>query len=232
MGFLKKKKLIIFGTGEIGSLARFYFEHDSEYEVVAFCADDDFVKEAYFEGLPLVRFSLVKDRFPPETHEMHVALSYRKFNKIREEKYGAAKGAGYKLATYISTKAAIWPGLVVGDNCFILENQTIQPRVVIGNNVMIWSGNHIGHGVVIRDHAYVSSHVCIAGHSIIGARCFLGVNSTIKDFVELGQDVFVTMGACVTKNIEEGAVVIAAQGETFLADSRIANKLKKEYFLL
>ena len=35
-----KNKIIIFGTGEIGDLAHFYFSNDSEYNVVAFSCDD------------------------------------------------------------------------------------------------------------------------------------------------------------------------------------------------
>ena len=53
---------------------------------------------------------------------------------------------------------------------------TIQPNVKIGNNVMIWSGNHLGHGCNIDDHTYLSSHICISGHTNIGKRCFIGVN--------------------------------------------------------
>ena len=41
------------------------------------------------------------------------------------------------MPSYISTKSATWPDLTVGSNCFILENQTIQPTVVIGNNVVL-----------------------------------------------------------------------------------------------
>ena len=67
---------------------------------------------------------------------------------------------------------------------------------------MLWSGNHIGHGSKIFDHTYVASHVVISGHCQIGRRCFLGVNSTIRDFVEIGDDVLVGMRGLVTRNIK------------------------------
>src|SRR3546814_726615 len=113
---------------------------------------------------------------------MHVALSYNRLNQLREDKYHSAKAAGYRLASYVCSRSVVWPDLSVGDNCFILENQTIQPTVKIGNNVMIWSGNHLGHGTQIKDHVYIASHVCIAGHCVIGERSFMGVNATTADF--------------------------------------------------
>jgi sugar O-acyltransferase (sialic acid O-acetyltransferase NeuD family) len=226
----KDRKLVIFGNGEFGSLARYYFDKDSRYEVVAFAADDEFAKEDSFEGLPLVPFSKVREVYPSASCEMHVAVSYKKLNKVREEKYLAAKAAGYTLASYVSTKSVYWDDLSVGDNCFILENQTIQPTVKIGNNVMIWSGNHLGHGCEIMDHAYMASHICVSGHVKIGSRTFIGVNAAFKDFINIGEDSFIAMSATVTKDVTPGSVVLGPQGTVFEPDSRQAASIKKKYF--
>lgn len=72
----------------------------------------------------------------------------------------------------------------MGDNCFVFENQTIQPFVKIGNDVIIWSGNHIGHHSMIGDHCFISSHVVISGNVKIEPYCFLGVNSSIRDVLQ------------------------------------------------
>ena len=134
------------------------------------------------------------------------------------------------MASYISTKSVYWRDLKHGDNCFILENQTIQPGVRIGSNVMIWSGNHIGHSTIIGNHTYIASHAVISGHTTIGERCFLGVNSTIKDFCEIGNDCFIGMGANVTKNMRDGSISIAESSSILDSDDRRARVLKKSYF--
>ena len=219
------KKLVMFGNGEMAEIAFYYFSHDSDYEVVAFCIDDIHLKVGEkFKDLPLISFSKVTKLYPPDQYVAHVALSYNKLNKIREEKYNAMKDKGYKLISYVCSKSVTWPDLSVGDNCLILENQTIQPTVQIGNNVMIWSGNHLGHKSHIGDHTYISSHVCISGYTIVGRNCFFGVNSTTKDQVKIGDSVFVAMGAMVTKDISSGAIVVGAQGDVFEAESKIAKK--------
>lgn len=222
--------LVIFGSAEMAALAAFYFEHDSCYRVAAFTVDDAYVEADHYLGRPLVPFSEVARRFPPEDNAMHVALSYTRLNRLRQEKYEQAKAAGYTLASYVCTKSVAWPDLSVGDNAFILENQTIQPTVRIGSSVIIWSGNHIGHGTVIGDHTYVASHVVISGHCTIGRRCFLGVNATIKDFTTIGDDCFVAMDASVTRNMSDGAVAFGSQAEVFTSDDRRAAALKRKYF--
>lgn len=226
------KPLIIFGTAEIASLAKFYFGQDSDYDVKAFTVDDDYVEEDTFEGLPVVPFSEVTDKFAPSDYEMHVALSYMKLNQLREAKYNQAKEAGYKLASYVCSKSVSWDDLTIGDNCFVLENQTIQPGVKIGNNVMIWSGNHIGHGTSIDDHTYLASHVVISGHCNIGKRCFLGVNATLRDFANIGDDCFIAMDASVTKDLEAKSVVLGASSTILGPDDAKGQKIMKSYFKL
>lgn len=225
-----KKPLVIFGSAEMAELAKYYFDKDSDYSVVAFTIDDAFVKEDQIHGLPLVPFSEVVRRYPPDGFDMHVALSYAKLNRLRQEKYEQAKAAGYRLTSYVCSKSATWPDIHIGDNCFILENQTIQPGVRLGNNVMIWSGNHLGHGTQIGDHTYIASHVVISGHCKIGQRNFFGVNSTLRDFCTIGDDCFVAMGATVARDMPNGSVALAPSSEIYEADDGRAKALKRMYF--
>ena len=225
-------KIIIFGTGEIAELAYYYFTNDKKYnyEVVAFVADDEYANSSTFKGLPLVEISKVYNLYPPSKYKAHVALSYNKLNRIREEKYNLMKSLGYNLVSYVCSKSITWPDLNIGDNCFILENQTIQPTVKIGNNVMIWSTNHLGHNCQIDDHAYLASGITVSGHTKIGKRTFVGVNASFKDFITIKDDCFITMGAIVTKDIPKDSTVTST--DIFLSDNIVNKKLKRKYFNL
>ena len=223
-----KKKIIIFGNAEMASMAHFYFTYDSFYEVVAFTIDNDYIKNDTFEGKPLVPFQNIDKVFSPMIYDMHIALSYKKMNKLREKKYNEAKTIGFTLASYICSKSVFWEDLQHGENCFILENQTLQPHIKLGNNVILWSGNHIGHKSIIGNHTYLSSHVVVSGHCKIGERCFFGVNSTLRDFTTIGNDVLVSMDASVTKNIDDGCVVISNSSEILKASDRRAVFIKNK----
>ena len=224
------KDIIIFGTGEIAKLAHYYFKHDPTcyFNVVAFTVDDEYIDSDTFNQLPLIPISKLKEYYPPTKFSAHVALSYQKLNQLREKKYYLMRSLGYELVSYICSKSVFWKDLQHGDNCFILENQTIQPTVKIGNNVMIWSTNHLGHNCEIKDHAYLASGITVSGHTIIGERTFVGVNVAFKDFIEIGKDCFITMGVNVTKNVPDNYTVTS---KGIFDGKSLENKIfKKNYF--
>jgi sugar O-acyltransferase (sialic acid O-acetyltransferase NeuD family) len=203
-----KHKLVIFGTGDIAQLAHFYFSEDSNYDVVAFVVDAAYLTSPTFCGLPVVAFEDVVQIYPPQSHDFFVALSYTKINALRKEKYLAAKAAGYKLASFISSQATILSKIPPGENCFIFEDNTIQPFVTIGNNVTLWSGNHIGHHSVIKDHTFISSHVVISGGVEVGEQCFIGVNSTLRDHIRVGDRCVIGAGALLLADAEADGVYV------------------------
>ena len=208
-----KKPLVIFGAGDIAQLAHFYFCTDSNYEVVAFTVDAAYLTVAEFCGLPVVPFEELPSRYLPDTHEMFIALSYSKLNEVRKEKYLAAKAMGYRLASYISSHATVLNEGRIGDNCFIFEDNTIQPFVTIGNNVTLWSGNHIGHHSSIHDHCFIASHVVISGGVEIGESCFIGVNATLRDHIKVGPKCVIGAGALLLADAEPEGVYIGQATE-------------------
>ncbi len=199
---MSKRKLVIFGHGDIAQLAHYYFSSDSDLEVVAFTVDPEFIDRETFCGLPLVNFTSIEEMYPPNQYLMFVALSYSKINTVRRERYDQAKGLGYELASYISSRATVLNDQRVGDNCFILEDNVIQPFVTIGNNVTLWSGNHIGHHSTIHDHVFIASHAVISGHCDIGSQCFIGVNATIRDNISIGDRCIIGAGSLILSNAE------------------------------
>ena len=200
------KPLVIFGSGDIAQLAHYYFSADSSYDVVAFTVDSAYLTENRFCGLPVVPFEELVNHYPPNSYEIFVALSYSKLNQLRKAKYLAAKALGYRLGSYVSSRATALNGGNIGDNCFILEDNTIQPFVTIGNNVTLWSGNHIGHHSVIHDHCFISSHVVVSGGVEIGESCFVGVNATLRYHIKIGEQCVIGAGAILLSDAESDGV--------------------------
>jgi sugar O-acyltransferase (sialic acid O-acetyltransferase NeuD family) len=199
-------EIVIFGTGAIAEVAHFYFEHDSDKKVVAFTADRDFVSGDAFLGLPLVPFDEIEQRYPPAAFGLFVAVSYSGLNKLRAQKCAEAMAKGYELPSYVSSRATTLPGFTSGYNCFILEDNTIQPFVSIGDDVTLWSGNHIGHHSRIGNHCFVSSHVVISGGVEVGDYTFIGVNSTLRDHIKVGESCVIGAGSLLAADAEAGGV--------------------------
>jgi sugar O-acyltransferase (sialic acid O-acetyltransferase NeuD family) len=192
-------QLLIFGAGDIARLAHFYFRTDSPHRVAAFVVDATFKNGDTFDGLPLVSFEEALDRYPPANYEAFVAISYAQMNRLRRAKYEQMRAAGYRCVSYVSSRCT-YLTTPPGDNCFILEDNTVQPFVTIGNNVTLWSGNHIGHDSVIEDHCFISSHVVVSGHVRVGAASFLGVNATLRNSITIAPESLIAAGAVIMKN--------------------------------
>jgi sugar O-acyltransferase (sialic acid O-acetyltransferase NeuD family) len=172
--------------GDMAEVAHHYFETDSDQTIVAFTVDRPYLDRDSFRNLPTIAFDEIATRFPPDRHELFVALGYSQLNAVRQRKAEEGRRLGYTLASYVSSRATVLNDGAIGDNCFVLEDNTIQPFAVIGNNVVLWSGNHIGHHSRVDDHCFIASHVVISGRVHIGERCFVGVNVTIRDNVKVG----------------------------------------------
>jgi sugar O-acyltransferase (sialic acid O-acetyltransferase NeuD family) len=200
-------KVIIFGLEDFAQLAHFYLQHDSEHEVVAFSVNEQYLPESReFNGLPVVGFEDVERSFPALEFSFFAPMSHRRMNRLRESVYLQAKDKGYELISYVSSKATVFPGAKIGDNCFILEDNTIQPFTEIGNNVMLWSGNHIGHHGLIKDHVLFTSHVVLSGHCVVESYSFFGVNATIRHGLHIAEGSFIAMSASVVKDTEPWGV--------------------------
>lgn len=203
------KKLVIFGTGELAEVADFYFREDSDHEVVAFTVDGAHAGEDSFAGRPVIPFEELAAHHGSDEVATFAAIGYSRTNGVRQEKCDALKAAGYTLASYISSRANVFSNVEIGENAFLLEDNTIQPFVKIGRGVTLWSGNHVGHHSVVHDFAFISSHVVISGGVTIGQRCFLGVNATLNDHLEIGERCVIGSGSLVPKSLPPYSVTIA-----------------------
>jgi sugar O-acyltransferase (sialic acid O-acetyltransferase NeuD family) len=199
-------RLVIVGDSLFAEIAHEYFTHDSPYEVVGFAVEHDYRKRDKLNGLPVIDFESVADRYPPDEHSVYVALVYTQLNRPRARLMAASKERGYSLASYISSRAFVWRNVDIGEHCFVFENNVVQPFVTIGNNVVLWSGNHIGHHSRIRDNCFISSHVVVSGSVDVGENSFLGVNSTLVNDISIGRDTWLGPNVTITRNVEPGSV--------------------------
>lgn len=208
-----KRRLIIFGLGDVAQLAHYYFSGHPAYEVAAFTADAQYLSGDSFCGLPAFAFDALPPEYGPSACDMFVALGYSSLNAARKEKFFAAKALGYRLASFVSPHATMLNGGEVGENCFIFEDNTVQPFVKIGDNVTLWSGNHIGHHSTIGSHCFIASHAVVSGHVEVGEQCFIGVNATLRDHIKVGARCVIGAGALLLADAEPEGVYVGAATE-------------------
>lgn len=216
------KQIVIVGDGEIARLAYEYFTCDSPHTIVGFAVERKFLKRNELFGIPVVELESMERDFPPQDCSAFVAVSYVKLNRVRTRLYRFVKAKGYECVSYVSSSAAVWRDVELGENCLVLEQSILQVGVKIGNNVTIGGANHVGHHSSIADNTFVTQGVIIAGRSEIGASCFIGSGSCIGDYVSVADDCVVGAGAVVLKDTEarriyRGNPAIPANVDSFAA---------------
>ncbi|WOB28187.1 MULTISPECIES: acetyltransferase [Xanthomonas] len=205
-----RKPLVIVGAGEFAQIACEYFQYDSDYDVVAFSVERDFLLRPTLAELPVVAYEELEQRYPPDRFAVFVAIPATQLNRLRMRFYEDVVRRGYRCATYVSSRAFVWRNAQIGDNSFIFEGNVVQPFTSIGNNCILWSGNHIGHRTVVQDHVFIASHAVISGYCEIGSGSFVGVNATLSDKVRVAADNIIGAGALVTRHTEAGRVYVGS----------------------
>ena len=219
------RRLVLIGAGEFAQIACEYFQHDSDYEVVGFSVEEAYLTQTTLADRPVVSYETLERLFPPAECDVFVAIPASQLNRLRTRFYQDAKGRGYRLATYVSSRAFVWHNVEIGENSFIFENNVIQPFVRIGNNCILWSGNHVGHRTVLRDNVFVASHAVISGYCDIGENSFIGVNTTFNDHITVARDNVIGSGALVTRDTEPGRVYVGAPAKAVPGRSSLDVKL-------
>lgn len=195
------KKIIIFGINDLAELAWFYMDN-----LEAFTVNKEYLTQNEFHELPVVPFEELEQHYPPSDYYLFAPVTD---NKLREKIYNEGIKKGYEFTSYISPNCTNYASSI-GKNCFILENNTLQPFTTIGDNVILWSGNHIGHHSIIEDNVFFTSHVVMSGHCHIKNKAFLGVNSTLRDGITIGENSIIGMGSLVTKSVPDNETWIGS----------------------
>ncbi len=182
---------------------------------------------AQWQGLPVLAFDELARHYPPETHDMFVALGYQDMNSLRANKCAQARQLGYTLASYIHPDAGLPANCTHGDNCFIMNQVHIHPFVTLGNNVFVWSGAMVGHHSMIGDNCWLTSCVHISGMVSVGANCFFAVNATVAHGISMGDECFVGANALVVKSTKPGEAYLAEATKPFRLSSRQFLRMSK-----
>lgn len=192
------KKLIIFGSGVVAKLAYFLFTRDSNYLPICFTVDNEYKTRDSFNNLPLIPFNKITELYPPETHEMFVAIGPSSMNSKREKKFFEVKSKGYKMAKYVSPHSLCYSK--VGENSLIADYVSINPFSKIGFNNFFWEYSLISHDSIVMNNCYFGPRSIVSSYSVIQNNVIIGSNSTIKSKVTISNKTLVGSSCYISKN--------------------------------
>jgi sugar O-acyltransferase (sialic acid O-acetyltransferase NeuD family) len=208
-----KAHVILFGIGDIAEVAFEYLR--AEHEVIAVTVDEEYIGgRSEWNGLPILPFEKTALDAKISEHgdvdvRLFLPISYRNLNTLREEKYEQARNWGYSFISYVHPSVEVLPSATIGENCMILENNVVQPRVTIGDNTIVWSHCHLGHHSTIGRNCYITSGTVLCGCTEIGDNTFVGAGALIRDNIRIGRKNIIGMGAVITRSTEDGQLYLA-----------------------
>lgn len=210
--------MYIWGNGELARVALDYWLYEPsiwsshgfiDQAVRSFIVDADYKTNETYLRLPVQESSYLLTL--PDGH-IFLPIGYKKANKIREEKFNWIRSfTKLDVISHTHYLSHVAHSAKFGIGNWIQEYVNIQSGCRIGDNNIFWGGGvHIGHGSEIGSHNFISTGAVVSGNCKINNNCFLGVNSSVKDGIELPEGTTLGQGAIITKTPKESYQVFLA----------------------
>jgi len=199
------KQVIIYGLGPFAELMHYYFEFDGNCRIAGFCADKEYITRETLCDKPVRPFESVAETWPPDSHEMFVAIGYKRMRN-RKMMFDKAKEREYRLANYISRRSIVYDNLELGENNVVMPHVHIEPFCRIGDNNIFWSDTLLGHNLTVGSHNYFSAKCILAGDAVIGDLCFVGNGAVLINKIDIGSESYILPGAVIMKSTKEAGM--------------------------
>lgn len=171
--------VVIFGTTEFSEYIYYTMKAENVDNVIAFTMTRDYIKFDTYCDLPVWPFEEL-DRIINEPFEILLTVSYRSMNIGREKIYKDCKERGYKVYTFISTRA-VCDSNAIGEGCIVMPMVYIPPLTNIGVCNVINVAAIFGHTSTVGNYNWFSGNCVFGGNVTIEDYCFFGMNSLIKN---------------------------------------------------
>lgn len=157
------------------------------------------------QGIKVYKYEKLLQFYPKEELEIVIAVGEP---AVREMMYQKVREKKIKLVSLIHPGVYIDETTFIGDGVVICEGATITSNVVIGDNTYVQAHAVIGHDIQIGKHTIIGSNCQIGGADVIGDRVFMGFLSGTADHIQIGNDVIISAGAIVFKDLPDEAIAV------------------------
>ena len=200
-----KKKIVIYGCGDMGLQTYNILKHDKSYQVIGFLDDNPENKGCKFLSYPIFGdYSVLKNL--KNKYGVVCGIATIGNNKIRSNKILQMREEGLSIVKAIHPQAFIDKADHIGDGTVVEMGAFIHPEAIIGDGCFICCGAVVAH------NSTVGNYVLLAGGSIFGSRVevgdysLIGVGANISPYISIGKNVIVGTGAAVVKNLPDNVV--------------------------
>lgn len=200
-----KKKICIVGAGgfarEIFSCIQDIYGDIKFVESVTFMVQDEDYKEDSIMGIRVIPES----QFDPKIYEVVIGIG----DPFIRQKIVSKLPIETNYITLIHPSAIISKWVDIGEGSVIMAGSIITCNIKIGKHAQININTTIAHDCIIGNYFTTAPSVNLSGNCIIGDLVYIGSNSSLKQGISIVNNVNISMGSFVIKDITESGIYIS-----------------------
>ena len=198
----------IYGASGLGTeyeqLAEVINEQQNRWESIVFVDDDPAKEGTTLVDLPVYSFVKTMEKFGKDGIEFIISIGEP---GIKDIVFKKLCDHGCEVTSLIHPDIRPVRTFQHGKGLLIHKNSGIPPCSRFGNNVLIQGTAIMGHNLVLGDNVTISSLAFVAGDVTVGRNTYIGPSSCIRNGITIGENAIIGMGAVVTKDVPDNAVV-------------------------
>lgn len=179
-------------------------EYSPRYDDIVFIDDAPDKNGTTFFELPVMSFDSAIEKYGLDGIEFILAIGEP---AVKDIVFKKVCDAGATVTNLIYPEIILPREYKHGPGLVVHKGSGIPPRSDIGNNVLIQGVAIMGHDVKLGDNVVISSFAFVGGNTTIGRNTYVGPHSCIRNGINIGENVIVGMGAVVTKDVPDNAVI-------------------------
>lgn len=119
---------------------------------------------------------------------------------------------GFNLAVIVHPSAFVSVHTVLEAGSVVFAQAAVNVGAMIGFGSIINTGATVDHDCILDEGVHLSPGVHVAGEVRIGRYSWLGIGSSVRETVTIGENVMVGAGAAIIKDIESDVTALGIPG--------------------
>ena len=162
------------------------------------------VLPCFVDDMYLTEGTLSISKFDPLEYEVIIAIGDSTIRKNLVEKLPKET----KFFTYVHPTALVGKDVEIGEGSFIGAYSILTTNIKIGKHSILNRASHIGHDCRIGDYFSAMPGSIVSGNVTLGNKVYLGTNSSIREKINICDDVTIGLNTGVIKDIKESGVYV------------------------